>query len=191
MTTICSYRDNENERVYVGAEWCLTAGTRIHTDVTSKLVRKGDLIIGLAGPLAFAQQLRYFMGYPERPERSGGETAREYHKRYMVTAVAPAIKEALAGIGYTPPVKDEEGEFEIVVAVEDFHCMIGPDFAVMENTDRFYATGSGADFALGALAACECFNITPYLSVETAIHSAGRFDAFSSTAHDILCTMEE
>lgn len=132
--------------------------------------------MGCAGRVRYVDLIRYAAVEPVPDHIWGSEEFNAHH--YLVRTVIPAWREAV-----TEGVKDEpeydkawpHGAAIIVLADQIFE--VGGDFSVTLH-EEFGGVGSGADFALGALAAGK--------SVERAMEIAGELDLFTGTEHQVI-----
>ena len=98
--------------------------------------------------------------------------------QYLVTAVVPAWMKALKEARSNHPDPDEESPLGTgLVIMKGRIFQVGFDFAVMEAPGH-YGIGSGADFALGALASGK--------SVEKALGIAAELDPYTGGTIRVL-----
>lgn len=119
-----------------------------HPDMT-KMNERGDFIVAGSGevqPCDIAQHIW------NPPKLTALDRKDVYH--FMITKAMPSLRECLKVNGYNfdePQDKSDGPRFEFLIAVNGQLFDVGDDLAVMRSGDGFYAVGSGAMFALGAL----------------------------------------
>jgi ATP-dependent protease HslVU (ClpYQ) peptidase subunit len=121
----------------------------------AKVWRTGPYVIGVAGCPRDADIIRWQTELPDVP-------ARDLH-RHMVVGVVPALRKALkrAGRLLRASLPSDQGQpggdggdaydADIMVAIRDRVFVIHGDFQVVSLREGYYAIGSGAPVALGAL----------------------------------------
>lgn len=118
-----------------------------HPDMM-KFAQRGPLIIAGSGevtPCDIAQN----MWNPPRPTEA--DKANTY--KFMITKVMPSLRDTLTkhGFNFDEP-KEKGGErFRFIIACNGELFDIDQELSVIRDESGFYAIGSGAPYALGAL----------------------------------------
>lgn len=143
--------------------------TWIHPDMT-KINRRGVFLIAGAGEVAACDIAQHIWDPPVPNEKDKRDL---YH--FMITKVIPSLRDSFKSNGYILDKSDDEettSRFQFIVAVNGELFDIGDDLSVMRSADGFYAIGSGADIALGALHAGA--------EAQEAVEIACKISAYSS-----------
>lgn len=145
-----------------------TGRTWIHPDMT-KINRRGTFLIAGAGEVAACDITQHIWNPPIPNEKDKRDI---YH--FMITKVIPSLREALKANGFNFDKADDSGNsrFQFIMAVNGELFDIGDDLSVMRSADGYYAIGSGADLALGALHAGA--------EAQEAVEIACKLSAYSS-----------
>lgn len=113
----------------------------IHPDMP-KIVQQDSWLIGVAGNARVCDQLQYLIEYPQPPAdvvKSG-----KWFK-WIVTNVIVLIDEVI---------KDNEMDAECLLVTHGQSFLVSENFSVL-SAKPYWAIGSGADLALGALASSQ------------------------------------
>ena len=115
-----------------------------------KIVERGDYLIAGSGevsPCDIAQHI----WIPPKPTAKDKQDV--YH--FMIAKAMPSLRECLTANGYNfdePHDKAKDGlRFQFIIACCGELFDVDQDLAVMRSDTGFYAVGSGAPYALGAL----------------------------------------
>lgn len=152
--------------VYMGGDAlaCSGSGDAI-TLATSKVFRKGDLLLGTTGDFRAAQLLRYALALP-------------YHKHdeeiteYLVVELAAAVRDCFAEHQY-PRKKEDDPDLGFLIGYKGRLFCMHPDWSVIELASGYYAIGSGDNAALGAFFATD--GQEPEQRVQIALEAAAAF----------------
>ena len=109
----------------------------IHPDMT-KIIQQDTWLIGVAGNARVCDQLQYSIEYPKPPievVKSGDWL------KWLVTKVIPLIDDTI---------KDTEMDAEALLVTHGKAFLIGENLSVL-SAKPYWAIGTGADLALGAL----------------------------------------
>jgi ATP-dependent protease HslVU (ClpYQ) peptidase subunit len=71
---------------------------------------------------------------------------------FMITTVAPSIRECIKESGYVPDKDDSDSGFEFILAINGTIYQLDDSYSIYLRDDGLYGIGSGSSFALGALA---------------------------------------
>lgn len=108
----------------------------------AKLIKNGDYLIGTAGDLRIINILTYIFKAPIPPKSSVNLD------KFMISVFVPSLKSCFEEQGI--PTKESTGA-DILVVVRGKVYEIGENFEWSPDTNRMYAIGSGASYALGSL----------------------------------------
>lgn len=128
--------------VWVGCDSMASDGSSKHALAVPKVFRVGDMLLGVCGGI----RLRDVIEFVVPPERAEGVTDREYLIRSYVPQLRATFKES--GVLLTEDGLDEFGG-AVLIAYRGKLYELDCDFAVMEH--ECWATGSGSEYALGAM----------------------------------------
>ena len=109
----------------------------IHPDMT-KIIQQDTWLIGVAGNARVCDQLQYSIEYPKPPI----EVVKSSDwLKWLVTKVIPLIDDTI---------KDTEMDAEALLVTHGKAFLIGENLSVL-SAKPYWAIGTGADLALGAL----------------------------------------
>jgi ATP-dependent protease HslVU (ClpYQ) peptidase subunit len=122
-------------------------------DAGSKIAQNGRWILGAAGDLRAINILHYVFQPPTPTPSTRGRKLDEF----VSTKFIPALRECFEAQGYATPSTDDRQHIAehasiVMVAVNATIYVIDGDYSWMSDSQGVYALGSGAQFALGALA---------------------------------------
>jgi len=112
----------------------------IHPDM-SKIVQQNSWLIGVAGNARVCDQLQYLIEYPKPPEELVKRDQQDWFG-WMVTKVIPLIDDTI---------KDTEMDAELLLVTHGKSFLVSENFSVL-SARPYWAIGTGAELALGALA---------------------------------------
>lgn len=136
MTMIADSQINANDRAY------------FHPDMV-KIVERNKYVIGVAGRVNALQALHNSWNPPSLASNYRGTLY-----TFVITKVVPSLRAFFDDAKmFSDKEKDEGGIFSILLALNGNVFEIDEDFSVSRRGDGYYAIGSGADYALGALMA--------------------------------------
>lgn len=142
------------------------AHQRDRVDRPKFYVRNG-MAIGFAGSIRAAQLVEHGLRF--RPHQVS-----ESVQRYLVTEVARKIRIVLNREGAAVREQGTDShEAEFVVCLRGEVWTIQQDYAVLRSAHGYTASGSGAPFALGALAATP--KLEPHRRIMAALKAAATF----------------
>ena len=176
MTTCVGYLDEDGGSWLGADQLAIMYGDRKHQEARCKIVVAGPWAIAVAGPAVIWQALQ------SRQEAVG--------EIESGPAVGDFIWNLVREFNWKP--HEPEGspptynvEALVVRAGELWHLM---EDGLMLQQERFAAIGSGADFALGALAGLEdnAGLVAGSIPLQIALTAAARFDPFTGEMHDIV-----
>lgn len=156
--------------VFLGADHQVTFGTEYADLLIPKVWEAGPLIIGASGSARFGQIVKYHV-HVEPPQWGMNIVA------WLVTTYVPAVSAAVDQYGG----KEEDGLFngDILIAVYGHLYRIDRAGAVYWIDRDYEAIGSGASYAIGALAGLQRVGVAMFdrSHIELALAVACSFDA--------------
>lgn len=121
-------------------------------DAGSKIAQNGRWVLGAAGDLRAINILHYVFQPPTPTPGTRGRKLDEF----VTTRFIPALRECFEVHGYAAPNEDRQHVAEhsstVIAAVNATIYVVDGDYSWMSDSQGVYALGSGAQFALGALA---------------------------------------
>ena len=172
MTCIVGLIDNG--KVYIGADSQATAGYVKHTlpAGAAKVFKLGDMLIGCCGDVRGANILRYRFTPPAHHPPDMDDAT------FIATTVVDAMRACFkdAGASKIENSVEETGGSLFVIGYHNRLFRIGGDWSVFETAEPYMVTGSGQEFALGALYAGT--GKTPKARIEKALEAAEKFDIY-------------
>lgn len=100
--------------------------------------------------------------------------------KFMVTKVAPSIRQVIKDNGYEPK-KDEEPDFVFLIAVRGELFEIDSTCTVSRRVDGIYGIGSGSKYAIGALQAGADWEMAMAIAERNDIYTAKPFRVFTQS----------
>ena len=165
MTTIIAVQDVHGVRF--GADSLTTTSRKYKDSRMTKITEQGEYIIAGSGLASYCDVAQHIWK-PPTPIRA--DRADMYH--FIISRVIPTLKNCLKENNLELEIKDDDG-FDFLIAVGGEVFYIDQSFSVCLDSSGFYAIGSGADFAIGALA----FGA----SIEKALEIASQFDPYTES----------
>ena len=185
MSLVIAVKDND--RVVLGADKQISTGdSKNHT--STKIWQVCDLpgaVMGGVGSARASQVIQY-SGIIDKNHLSVEPTT-----EFVIQSLAPTIAATLKSNGVVVE-PSENGACDLmpnafIFAYKDKAWMIWNDLSVTELSD-YFAIGSGADVARGALYATEGKN--PFERIVTSIDAAAESSLFVDDGIDLLVTQE-
>jgi ATP-dependent protease HslVU (ClpYQ) peptidase subunit len=169
MTTIVAVQ--HEDKVTFGADNQVTGGNgRMYRHIQmAKISKVGEYIIAGAGEVA-ACDIAQHLWTPPVPTAQDKKDL--YH--FMIAKVMPSLKEAFKQHEYKwNEIEEDDGvKFSFLIAVGGEVFDIGDDLSVIMDARGFYGVGSGANYAIGALASGK--------TIKEALTIASDYDAYTS-----------
>lgn len=169
MTTIVGLV--ENGIGYIGCDTQLTAGYQ-RLRVADKVHQHKRLHIGVSGMLRLSDLTRSNLAIFDTYQDD---------RDSVVSVIVPALRQVLRDNGYLAKHDEVEsaevGDWLLVSSGAVFE--IGVDFSVAQAIDDTGAIGSGANYALGALAVLDK-KLKPATRIRRALEAAARYDIYTS-----------
>jgi hypothetical protein len=177
MTTIIGIEDEFGAKL--AADSLTTEerlGRRYKHQTIPKISRNKDFLIAGSG-LAFVCDVVQQAWVPPSPS----VVDKKNLYKFMVTKVMPSLRKFLHESGYerTPAdQRSDDADFNFLVAVNGEIFEIDDDYGVLKSQDGFYAVGSGAPFALGALYAGADWEQSLQIACKLSVYSEPPFIYF-------------
>jgi ATP-dependent protease HslVU (ClpYQ) peptidase subunit len=96
-----------------------------------------------------------------------------YH--FMITTVAPSIRDCIKESGYVPDKDDADAGFEFILAINGTIYQVDDSYSVYLRDDGLYGAGSGSSFALGALAGGATWKQAMQIAARNDVYTAPPF----------------
>jgi ATP-dependent protease HslVU (ClpYQ) peptidase subunit len=154
-------------RIYIGVDSSSVQGWTRRTSNLRKVFRKGPLLIGYTTSFRMGQLLEHQLQVPaQRPEQSD--------EAYMVTTFVEHVRTLLKERGFSKIESNAETGGQFLVGYRGRLHSIQTDFQVGEMSEGLDAIGSGAEYALGAMAAMP--RLPPHKRIQRALQIAAHFN---------------
>jgi ATP-dependent protease HslVU (ClpYQ) peptidase subunit len=163
MTTIIGVQEEDACTLYADNQTTYGERPYFHRDLQKIIKRNGYLLAAAGG--ARATDVINFTWKPPAFKEEAGISEHEF----VVTRVIPSLEQVLMLNGC-----EEQGdEFAMLIALRGRIFEIASDFSVLVHIDGRYGIGTGAPYALGALA----YGVNPLMclvvAMENDIYSGG------------------
>ncbi len=162
MTCIVGLVDRKT--VYIGADSSSVAGWTSRVTRLPKVFRRGPFLIGYTTSFRMGQLLEHSLEVPPQ----GNERD---DMRFMVTVFVEHVRALLKERGVSKVEQNAESGGQFLVGYRARLYSVQTDYQVNEMSDGFDAVGSGAEYALGALAAMRGTRPIPRLKRALSISS--------------------
>jgi ATP-dependent protease HslVU (ClpYQ) peptidase subunit len=172
MTTIVAVQYKDKCVIAADNQVTDSTGRRFNHPDMKKISQRGAFLVAGSGEVQPCDVVQHFWVPPKLTAKDHDDI---YH--FMITKAMPSIRKCLTDNGYDfnegkGEGKSDEQRFHFLIAVAGEVFDVGDDLSVCRSADGFYAVGSGADYALGALAA----GTKPVKAIEIACN----FSVYSS-----------
>jgi ATP-dependent protease HslVU (ClpYQ) peptidase subunit len=154
-------------RVYIGVDSSSVQGWTRRTSNLRKVFRRGPLLIGYTTSFRMGQLLEHQLQVPEQPPAQTDEA-------FMVTTFVEQVRTLLKERGFSKIESNAETGGQFLVGYRGRLYSIQTDFQVGEMSEGLDAIGSGAEFALGAMAAMP--RLPPLKRIQRALQIAAHFN---------------
>ncbi len=163
MTCVVGLVDKKT--VYIGADSASVSGWTSRVTRLPKVFRRGPFLIGYTTSFRMGQLLEHALDVPAQGTEPND-------RRFMVTVFAETVRALLKERGVAKIEANTESGGQFLVGYRGHLYSVQSDFQVNEMSDGFDAVGSGAEYALGALAALKQARPTPRLkrALEISAH---------------------
>lgn len=151
--------------VYIGVDSAAVQGWTRRTSRVAKVFRRGPFLIGYTTSFRMGQLLQHHLDVP--PQEAGTDDV-----AYLVTHFIEKARALFKDKGFTKVESNTEKGGQFLVGYRGRLYTVESDFQVGEHEDGYDAIGSGAEFALGAMAALPRLAPRPRLAraLEIAAH---------------------
>jgi hypothetical protein len=144
----------------------------IHPDM-KKIAKRGEFLIAGSGEVQPCDVVQHFWN-PPKPTATDKRDL--YH--FIITKAMPSIRKCLVDNGFDfnegkGEGKSDEQRFHFLLCVGGELFDVADDLSVCRTEDGFYAVGSGAAYALGALAAGANPEQAVSISCKFSVYSSG------------------
>ncbi len=154
---------------------------------TSKISANGKYLIGAAGDVRAINLLQHAFHPPVPPATLKGKKL----DAFITTKLIPAIRDCFDHHGYSSSEKESqhiaEHDSTIVLAVNGCIYIIEGDYSWTPDSNGYYAAGTGAPYALGALTALmPKAKLTPQQAKRIALKAlnvATKYDPYTGPPH--------
>lgn len=176
MTTIVVVK--KKNQIAIVADTLVTFGeTRLPGDyeANNKIIRVGDSLVGLAGSTAHFEVLRRVLGNLEHPR---------LHSRHEIFETFLNAHHELKEKYFLNPKEEDDDPYEssqITALIANPSGIYGVySYREVFSFDRFWAIGSGRNFALGAMYATYGSKRTATQIAQIGVNAGAEFDKSSS-----------
>ena len=181
MTTIVGVQYEDKCVIVADNQVTDEQGRRFNHPDMKKIAERGAFLIAGSGEVSPCDIVQHFWN---PPKLTAADKKDIYH--FVITKAMPSMRKCLTENGYDfnegkgEGKEDTEQRFHFLLAVGGELFDVGDDLSVCRTADNWYAVGSGAEYALGAL----------YMGArpEEAVEAAIKFSVYSSGP---LMTMEQ
>ncbi len=168
MTTIIGIQQDNG--CILAADSRTTAGGRPYSHpIVTKISKRGKWLVAGAGDVQPCDVIQHVWKPPAIP----ANVKDMYH--FMITTVAPSIRECIKESGYVPDKDDADAGFELILAINGTIYQVDDSYSVYLRDDGLYGAGSGASFALGALAGGATWKQAMQIAARNDVYTAPPF----------------
>lgn len=165
--------------VYIGGDSASVAGWTSRVTRLPKVFRRGPFLIGYTTSFRMGQLLQHALHVPLQKDRDATSRSRAGDMRFMVTTFAESVRHLLKERGVAKIEANAESGGQFLVGYRGHLYSVQQDFQVNEMADGFDAVGSGAEYALGAMAAMRSVaraSLPPAARVRRALGVSAHFN---------------
>lgn len=164
--------------VCMGADRCVSDDYSRNVLGTSKIVRKGPFLIGVAGDVRMLNIIRYRFVPPL-------QNAEQQDDHYIATDFMDALRDLCTEEQYSRTEDGQESQDStLLVAYHGRLYTIGGLFEMTEFARPFAAIGSGRAYVLGSLHSTEIQEQTA-IRITKALYAAAEFDHYVRGPFDV------
>jgi len=176
LTVIVGIKDQG--KIYMGCDSAISTDAEIWTLNSPKIIKKGELLIGITGSIRGIQLLEHNWCFPEDEESKkliSSYTDEEYIYRFVV----PCIKEVFACNQYCIICDGQESmeDWFLIGYRGELYSLVS-HYQCFKIDKPYVAIGSGGNFALGSLKTQEDLGLLgkdPEMNITRAIKCACEF----------------
>jgi ATP-dependent protease HslVU (ClpYQ) peptidase subunit len=162
-----SRRRGSPATVYIGADSASVSGWTSRVTRLPKVFRRGPFLIGYTTSFRMGQLLEHALKVPAKGDEGDD-------MRYMVTVFVEQVRQLLKERGVAKIESNAETGGQFLVGYSGRLYSVQSDFQVNEMADGFDAVGSGAEYALGAIAALQ--GTAPIPRLKRALEVSAHFN---------------
>ncbi len=186
MTCIVGFAHDGN--VWLGGDRAGVSGGTVLACAEPKVFRRGPFIMGYTSSFRMGQLLQYSLEVPPM-------AADDQVGRYMRTVFIDAVRNLFSAGGYREKKDEREKGGAFLVGFAGRLWQVDDDFQVTRFGDSYAAVGSGADYALGALAGFHALPgilfLTPHQVLLAALSAAAHHNAYVRGPFDVIALEPE
>lgn len=145
MTTIIGIQADDHCLIAADSRTTSDGGRPYSHPQVAKVTKRGKFIIAGAGTVMPCDTIQHIWKPPAVPANKKDM----YH--FMVTDVAPSIRNCLKDNGYERSKDSDDYDFLFLIALNGVIYEMDDSYAVYLRDDGFYGIGSGSSYAIGAL----------------------------------------
>ncbi|MGL4571742.1 MAG: hypothetical protein ACRCVJ_11835 [Clostridium sp.] len=150
MTCIIGYKDKEHNKIYIGADSCIS-GIGEHTlEKCYKIFKpekNSNIVIGVTGSVRALQVLKYHMNFPSEKELAVNDE--KFDDKYIVKNIIPKLQRICTDNKIIE--KDNCICLVFIIGYKDKLWYIDMDFALIQYTNDYLTHGCGYAYAEGSL----------------------------------------
>ena len=155
--------------VHFGADSLVSSEYNKFTSAQTKLVRLGDLLVGVCGSIRVYNVVACDVTPPTRTDNKSSDY------RYIVSSLVPELRERLRAAG---ALMTENGfdsiEAHLLIGYRGNIYWIDDEFQVIQPDADYWAAGSGREYALGSLYSSRTLG-DPRQRIQLALEAASAF----------------
>lgn len=166
MTCIVVFADKDE--IVLGGDSAAVDGNSSFSRTEGKIFKKSkNCYMGFAGSFRAGQLAQYAFKLPSHPEKMTDH-------EYLCTNFIKNLKAAFKQNDFT--VDDDDNSVSFIVVYNGVIYEIDSDFQVGIPLQKYYAIGSGAEYAMGSLhTSHNLVGVKPTTKVEAALEAASTF----------------
>jgi ATP-dependent protease HslVU (ClpYQ) peptidase subunit len=153
--------------VYIGGDSASVSGWTSRVTRLPKVFKRGPFLIGYTTSFRMGQLLEHTLAVPPQGDESDD-------MRFMVTSFVESVRALLKERGVAKIEANTESGGQFLVGFRGRLYSVQSDFQVNEMADGFDAVGSGAEYALGAMAAMP--KVAPVTRIKRALAISAHFN---------------
>ena len=175
MTTIVGVQYKDKCVIVADSQVTDDTGRRFSHPDMKKISERGPFLIAGSGEVQPCDAVQHFWNPPKLTAKDREDI---YH--YVITKAMPSMRQCLTDNGYDfnegkGDGKSDEQRFHFILAVGGELFDVADDLSVCRSDDGLYAVGSGASYALGALAAGSKPQKAVEIACKFSVYSSGPF----------------
>lgn len=148
-------------------------GRPYHHPWVQKVTQRGEYLIAASGDADACDTIQHVWQPPELPRKNKNKEENLYN--FIVTSVAPSIRQCLEDADYEPDKDDKDAGYLFLIAVRGVIYEIDNSNTVSMREDGIYGIGSGSKYAIGALCAGANYLDALEIAAKNDIYTAAPF----------------